>query len=40
VRPGDHVLVLPKIDVKSRQLFKDIMESLFRLAVIVGVATN
>lgn len=40
VRPGDRVMVLPKIDVKSRQLFKDIMESLFRLAVIVGIATN
>jgi len=40
VRPGDQIMVLPKIDVKSRQLFKDIVESLFRLAVIVGIATN
>ncbi|MBL8394659.1 MAG: polysaccharide biosynthesis/export family protein [Candidatus Accumulibacter sp.] len=40
VRPGDHIMVLPKIDVKSRQLFRDIVEALFRIAVIVGVVNN
>jgi protein involved in polysaccharide export with SLBB domain len=40
IRPGDHIMVLPKIDVKSRQIFKDVVEALFRIAVIVGVVTR
>jgi protein involved in polysaccharide export with SLBB domain len=40
VRPGDQIMVLPRIDVKSRQIFKDVVEALFRIAVIVGVANN
>jgi len=40
VRPGDSILVLPKIDVKSRQIFRDVVEALFRVAVIVGVVHN
>ncbi len=40
LRPGDHILVLPKIDVKSRQIFKDVVEALFRIALIVGVVNN
>jgi protein involved in polysaccharide export with SLBB domain len=40
VRPGDHILVLPRIDVKSRQIFRDVVEALFRIAVIVGVVHN
>jgi protein involved in polysaccharide export with SLBB domain len=40
VRPGDRIMVLPKIDVKSRQIFRDVVEALFRIAVIVGVANN
>jgi len=40
VRPGDHIMVLPKIDVKSRQIFRDVVEALFRIAVIVGVVNN
>jgi hypothetical protein len=40
VRPGDHTLVLPRIDVKSRQIFKDVVEALFRIAVIVGIVHN
>jgi protein involved in polysaccharide export with SLBB domain len=40
LRPGDHIMVLPRIDVKSRQIFRDVIEALFRIAVIVGVVTN
>ncbi|HRD87074.1 MAG TPA: polysaccharide biosynthesis/export family protein [Accumulibacter sp.] len=40
VRPGDQIMVLPKIDVKSRQIFRDVVEALFRIAVIVGIAHN
>jgi protein involved in polysaccharide export with SLBB domain len=40
LRPGDHIMVLPKIDVKSRQIFRDVVEALFRVAVIVGVVNG
>lgn len=40
VRPGDHILVLPRIDVKSRQIFRDVVEALFRIAVVVGIVHN
>lgn len=33
VRPGDEVLVLPKIDVKSRQIWKDLSQIIFQIAV-------
>lgn len=33
VRPGDEILVLPKIDTKSRQLFKDLTQILYQIAV-------
>lgn len=33
VRPGDEVLVLPKIDVKSRQIWKDMTQILYQIAV-------
>jgi len=37
VRPGDEILVLPKIDVKSRQITKDWSEILFHIAVTAKV---
>lgn len=40
VRPGDHILVLPKIDVKSRQIFRDVVDAIFKIAVIVGIARD
>ena len=40
VRPGDHILVLPKIDVKSRQIAKEITQMLFQFALMAGVVTN
>lgn len=33
VRAGDEVLVLPKIDVKSRQILKDMSQIIFQIAV-------
>ncbi len=33
VSAGDEVLVLPKIDVKSRQIFKDMTQILYQIAV-------
>lgn len=38
IRPGDEVLVLPKIDVKSRQIWKDLSQIIFQLAVTAKVA--
>jgi protein involved in polysaccharide export with SLBB domain len=38
IRSGDQILVLPKIDVKSRQIAKDIIQILFQIAVIAKVA--
>lgn len=37
IRPGDQIMVLPKIDVKSRQIFKDVVDVVFKIAVIAGV---
>lgn len=33
IRPGDQILVLPKIDTKSRQFFKDITQIIYQIAV-------
>lgn len=33
LRPGDEVLVLPKVDVKSRQIAKDLTQILYQLAI-------
>ena len=33
IRAGDEILVLPKIDVKSRQIFKDLTQILFHIAL-------
>jgi protein involved in polysaccharide export with SLBB domain len=33
IRPGDEVLVLPRIDVKSRQIAKDLTQILYQIAV-------
>jgi len=37
VRDGDEILVLPKIDVKSRQIVKDLTQILYQIAVSAGV---
>jgi protein involved in polysaccharide export with SLBB domain len=37
IRSGDEILVLPKIDVKSRQIVKDLTQILFQIAVSAGV---
>lgn len=33
LRPGDEILVLPKVDVKSRQIWKDLTQIIFQIAV-------
>jgi protein involved in polysaccharide export with SLBB domain len=33
VRAGDEILVLPKIDVKSRQIWKDITQIIYQIAI-------
>lgn len=33
IRPGDEILVIPKIDVKSRQIAKDLSQILFQIAL-------
>lgn len=33
VRPGDLVLVLPKVDIKSRQITKEVSQILYQLAI-------
>jgi protein involved in polysaccharide export with SLBB domain len=33
IKPGDHILVMPKIDVKSRQFFKEMTQIMYQLAV-------
>jgi len=38
ITQGDEILVLPKIDVKSRQIFKEFSQILYQLAVTAGVA--
>lgn len=37
VRPGDSILVLPRIDVKWRQIAKDLAQILFQTALMTGV---
>jgi protein involved in polysaccharide export with SLBB domain len=40
VRVGDHILVLPKVDMKSRQIAKEISQMLFQLALMAGVVVR
>jgi protein involved in polysaccharide export with SLBB domain len=37
IRPGDEILVLPRIDVKSRQITKDLTQIIYQIAVSAGV---
>jgi protein involved in polysaccharide export with SLBB domain len=40
LRSGDEVLVLPKIDVKSRQVAKDLSQILYQIAVTAKVVSD
>ncbi len=40
VRPGDEILVLPKIDVKSRQIWKDLSQILYQVAIAAKVVLD
>ncbi len=37
IRPGDEILVLPKIDLKRLQISKDVTQVLYQIAVAAGV---
>jgi hypothetical protein len=37
LRAGDEVLVLPKVDVKSRQVFKDMTQVIYQIAIAAKV---
>jgi len=37
IRAGDHILVLPKIDLKARQIAKEMTQMLFQIALMAGV---
>jgi protein involved in polysaccharide export with SLBB domain len=40
VSPGDEILVLPKIDVKSRQIAKDLTQIIYQIAVAAKVVLD
>jgi protein involved in polysaccharide export with SLBB domain len=40
IRPGDEILVLPKIDVKSRQIMKDLTQILYQIAISAKVVLD
>jgi protein involved in polysaccharide export with SLBB domain len=40
VRPGDQILVLPKVDVKSRQIAKELTQILYQIAISAKVVTG
>ena len=40
VRAGDEILVLPKIDVKSRQIWKDLTQIIYQIAVSARVVVD
>jgi len=37
IRPGDDLLVLPKVDTKARQFFKDLTQIMFQIALTAKV---
>lgn len=40
LRPGDEILVLPKIDTKSRQIWKDLTQIIYQIAVSAKVVLD
>lgn len=40
MRPGDQILVLPKIDTKARQYFKDLTQIIYQMAIAAKVVLN
>lgn len=40
IRPGDEILVLPRIDVKSRQIWKDMTQIIYQIAVSARVVSS
>jgi hypothetical protein len=40
ISEGDEIMVLPKVDVKSRQIFKELTQILYQIAVSARVAVG
>ncbi|TOO24867.1 SLBB domain-containing protein, partial [Vibrio parahaemolyticus] len=40
IKPGDQILVLPKVDAKTMQAVKDITQIIYQIAVAANVAIN
>ena len=40
ILPGDQILVLPRIDVKSRQIWKDLTQIIYQIAVSAKVVAD
>lgn len=40
IRPGDQIMVLPRIDVKSRQIWKDLSQILYQVAISAKVVLD
>jgi protein involved in polysaccharide export with SLBB domain len=40
IRPGDQILVLPKVDAKIMQAVKDVTQIIYQIAVAANVAIN
>ena len=38
IRPGDKILVLPQVDSKARQVFKELTQMIYQIALAAGVA--
>jgi hypothetical protein len=40
IKPGDQILVLPKVDAKTMHAVKDITQIIYQIAVAANVAIN
>ncbi len=38
IRPGDKIMVLPKVDIKARQIFKEVTQMIYQVALAAGIA--
>ena len=40
IKPGDEIMVLPKVDVKSRQIWKEVTQMIYQVALAARVVTR
>lgn len=40
IKPGDEIMVLPKVDVKSRQIWKEVTQMVYQIALAARVVTR